>query len=96
MNPIESLESNLKAKFPEARTKIDRPYKADGVWFLDIRLNGYLVIVQWQEGKDFGVSTVLTPDQSEIKVSYGEGVDETWETEEVVLNRISTILDGMG
>ena len=83
--PIETLQRSLKARFPEAIVALDRPRKASGKWFLDIALNQHPVIVQWQQGKDFGVSS------SPNKV-FGEGADEVYQDEEAAYGRIVSLL----
>src|SRR6187402_1456698 len=83
--PIESLERSLKKRFPDARVALDRPRKASGTWFLDIALNQHPVIVQWQKGKGFGISS------SPEKV-YGEGADEVYKDEEAAYGRIVSLL----
>lgn len=83
--PIESLERSLKRRFPNAQVALDRPRKASGVWFLDIALNLHPVIVQWQQGKEFAVSS------SPEKV-FGEGADEIYKDEEAAYGRIVSLL----
>lgn len=83
--PIEKLERTLKGRFPDAHVALDRPRKASGAWFLDIALNQHPVIVQWQQGKEFGISS------SPEKV-YGEGADEVYKDEEAAYGRIVSLL----
>lgn len=83
--PIESLESHLRERFPEASVQLDRPRKRSGVWYLDIRQNGHPVIIQWQEGKGFGVSSPAAP-------GYGEGADEEYPDEEATYGRVVSLL----
>lgn len=83
--PIESLEQSLKTRFPDAHVALDRPRKASGVWFLDIALNQHPVIVQWQKGKEFGISS------SPEKV-FGGGADEVYKDEEAAYGRIISLL----
>ncbi|MFM7843043.1 MAG: helix-turn-helix domain-containing protein [Planctomycetota bacterium] len=83
--PIEKLGRTLKGRFPDAHVVLDRPRKASGAWFLDITLNQHAVIVQWQQGKEFGISS------SPEKV-YGEGADEVYKDEEAVYGRIVSLL----
>lgn len=83
--PIESLEHLLKTRFPDAHVALDRPRKASGIWFLDISLNQHPVIVQWQKGKEFGISS------SPEKV-FGGGADEVYRDEEAAYCRIISLL----
>lgn len=82
---IESLERSLKKRFPQAQIALDRPRKESGVWVLDIALDQHPVIVQWQKGKDFSISS--SPDRS-----YGEGADEVYNLEEAAFARIVSLL----
>ncbi len=83
--PIESLEHSLRGRFPDARFTLDRPRKASGVWFLNITLNQHPVIVQWQKGKEFGVS-------SSSERVFGEGADEVYNDEEAAYGRVVSLL----
>lgn len=83
--PVESLQRSLKKRFPEAHVALDRPRKASGVWFLDISLNQHSVIVQWQPGKEFGISS--WPEKV-----YGDGADEVYNDEEAAYGRIVSLL----
>jgi hypothetical protein len=83
--PIEALERSLKERFPAAHIALDRPRKASGAWFLDIAFDQHPVIVQWQKGKEFGISS------SPEKV-YGEGADEVYKDAEAAYGRIVSLL----
>lgn len=83
--PIESLEHSLRKRFPGAHVTLDRPRKASGAWFLDIALDGHPVIVQWQKGRGFGIS-------SSLERVYGEGADEVYKDEEAAHGRIVSLL----
>jgi hypothetical protein len=83
--PIESLERALKSRFPEAHIAMDRPRKTSGAWFLDIALNRHPVIVQWQHGKEFGISS--SPEKA-----FGDGADEAYKDEEAAYGRIVSLL----
>jgi hypothetical protein len=83
--PIESLERSIKSRFPEAQVSLDRPRKSSGIWFLDITLHQHPVIVQWQQGKDFGVS-------SSPQRVLGDGADEVYKDQEAVYGRVISLL----
>jgi DNA-binding transcriptional regulator YiaG len=85
MMPIESLDRSLKERFPDAQVSIDRPRKSSGVWFLDITHADHSVIVQWQEGKEFGIT-------SSTERTYGERADEVYKDEEAAYGRIVSLL----
>jgi DNA-binding transcriptional regulator YiaG len=86
--PIESLERQLRKRFPEASIQIDRPKNRSGIWYLDIKQEAHPVMIQWQEGKGFGVSSSSAP-------GYGEGADEAYQDEEATYGRaVSLLLSG--
>lgn len=82
---IESLERSLKKRFPDAQVSVDRPRKASGVWFLDITQADHPVIVQWQRGKEFGIT-------SSAEHAYGGRADEVYKDEEAAYGRIVSLL----
>lgn len=85
LTPIESLERTLRKRFPEVHILLDRPRKPAGKWFLDIALDDHSVNVQWQKGRDFGISS--SPERA-----YGEGADEVYKEEEAAYGRIVSLL----
>lgn len=84
-NPIELLEHKLRKRFRAAAVSLDRPAKKQGTWFLDIERNGHRVVVQWKEGRGFGVSC----SQQHI---YGEGADEVYQELEAAFARVVCLL----
>lgn len=85
MLPIESLSRSLRNRFPDARISIDRPRKDSGVWFLDISQADHPVIVQWQKGREFGIT-------SSAEHAYGGRADEVYKDEEAAYGRIVSLL----
>lgn len=85
MRLIESLKFSLDKRFPDARISIDRPSKNSGVWFLDIMHADHPIVVQWQEGKEFGIT-------SSAEHAYGERADEVYKDEEAAYGRIVSLL----
>lgn len=83
--PIETLEKQLKKRFPAASISLDRPRKQSGIWYLDVELDGHPVVIQWQEGLGFGVSS--SPEHA-----YGEGADEVYPNEEAAYGRVVSLL----
>jgi len=83
--PMEWLEQELTKRFPAAKVSLDRPRKTSGLWFLDITLDDHNVAVQWQQGKNFGVSAAA-------EHAYGEGPDEIYPTEEAAYGRVLSLL----
>lgn len=83
---MKTLERRFRDRLPAAVTRIDRPQKDTGIWFLDVELDGHQVIVQWQPGRGFGVSSPSSAP------GYGEGADEVYGDEETVLERVVSLL----
>ena len=82
---IRSLHEKLKARFPKAVFELDEPTRVNGAAFLDARLNGHSVTVEWRKKKGFGIS-------SRSDVGYGEGVDEIYTSEEDAFKRVVSLL----
>jgi len=86
--PIESLQRQLRRRFSDATIELDRPKKRSGIWYLDITRAAHLVIIQWQEGKGFGIT-------SSSEHAYGDGADEVYPDEEATYCRtVSLLLSG--
>ena len=83
--PIEILEKQLRSRFPEARILLDRPRKRSGVWYLDVTHDGHPLIIQWQEGSGFGISS--SPEHA-----YGDGADEVYRDDEAIYGRAISLL----
>lgn len=82
---IESLEHQLRKRFPKATITLDRPKKSTGVWYLDIVNDGHPVAIQWKAGAGFGISSSATHD-------YGDGADEVHAEEEAAYGRVVSLL----
>lgn len=76
--PIETLKSLLEVRFPELEARIDAPDHQAGRWFLDLRLEGHLVDVQWTEADGFGVSSQAEPGYGELSHEVYVGLDEAY------------------
>lgn len=62
MNPIETLEAEIKRAIPSAVTRVDRPRLAEGSWWLDAGVGENLVVVEWSPRRGFGVSAFAPDD----------------------------------
>lgn len=89
MNPIERLEGALQERFPAAETELDPAATATGGWFLDVRLAGHHVVVEWRRGRGFGVT-------SNPEIAYGPGADEIIADEKEALKRVAELLETRG
>ena len=55
--------------FPDSTVEITKPRNDDGHWWLDAKINGQWVTVQWIQSKGFGLT-------AREDVAYGTGADE--------------------
>jgi len=87
MNAIETLARKLSARFPEAKVSLDKPSKANGSWFLDVKLGDHPAVVEWRPRRGFGISAGTTH-------GYGEGADERHSGVESAFVRVCDLLTG--
>ena len=85
-NPIERIERALRARFPTSELELDPAATAKGGWFLDARLAGHHVVVEWRPDSGFGVT-------SDPELAYGEGADEVFAGEGAALSRVIELLE---
>lgn len=65
--PLHEFEAEIRSILPECRTSMDLPLTPDGMWWLDITLQGRVVVAQHQhcKGLYLGVSLVVPDDNDE-------------------------------
>jgi DNA-binding transcriptional regulator YiaG len=85
MNALERLQGRLAARFPDAVLAIDRPATETGSWWLDARLQGHLVVVEWRPERGFGISTPSKDD-------YGSKPHEVFEVADSAYDRLVELL----
>jgi hypothetical protein len=85
-NELKLLTEDVKRVFG-ITTYMRRPMNPGGFWFLDVCLDDYLVVVEWAEGKGFGVTSVNDDD-----AGWGEGPDESYDTREEATQRVLDLL----
>lgn len=85
-NPIERLQRALRARLPGAELELDPAETSTGGWFLDARLEGHHVVVEWRSGQGFGIT-------SNPELDYGQGADETIADEAAALARMVELLE---
>ncbi len=85
MNDIETIQRDLRARFPGLTIKIDPPSDPAGTWFIDVRHNRRTLTIQWKQGRGFGVSAEVG--------GYGEGADEVYSTPSQIEDRVAELLD---
>lgn len=82
---IQSLEKHLRKRFPDAHIELDEPSSKEGIWYLDVREDGHLVLIQWSKGQPFGIS--CSPNHA-----YGERPDEVYDNEEAAFARVVSLI----
>lgn len=90
MNPIETMEKQIRESVPETWTRLRRPRNPQGEWWLDARQDDHLVTVQWSPRRGFGVSV------NAFGNGYGEGPDETFANRQDAADRVLGLLKTKG
>ncbi len=80
MNEIEWLVEQLKARLPEATSKVDEPHHPTGNHWLDVTKRETRVTVEWRPGQGFGFFA--------DDAGYGEGPEEVIPEKEKALEKI--------
>lgn len=88
-NPIERMERSVRARFPAAELELDPAATRTGGWFLDVRLAGHHVLVEWRLDRGFGIT-------SDPELAYGEGADEVFTDEGAAFSRVIELLETRG
>lgn len=86
MNPFNQIVQALRKRFPTAEITVDSPESNGGSWFLDVKLNGYSLVVEWRRKRGFGIVAGR-------EVDYGEGADEIYRTRQSTARRILELLE---
>jgi transcriptional regulator with XRE-family HTH domain len=85
---ISLIQKKIRHRFPEAKIAVDPPSNPKGSWFLDVRLDGQLVAVEWRKDRGFGITT--NPGIG----GYGSGVHETIQDAQSTCKRITALILG--
>ena len=86
MNSIEALKRDIERALPRVETKLRRPRRQDGHWWLDSTYDGHGVTIEWSPRRGFGISTDGLGD------GYGEGPDEVVADREAAAKRVVELL----
>jgi DNA-binding XRE family transcriptional regulator len=86
MNSIEVLKREIERALPGVETKLRKPRKDGGSWWLDAKHGGHVVVVEWSPRRGFGISTD-DPDDG-----YGEGPDEVLVGRDAAAERVVELL----
>lgn len=86
MNSIETLKRDIERALSGVETKLRKPRKDSGNWWLDARHNGHVVTVEWSPRRGFGVST------DDLEDGYGEGPDEVISDRNAAAARVVELL----
>jgi len=87
MNELGQLEERLRQALPSVRLTLTEPAAADGVWWLDIEYEGRRVVVEWQAGRAFGITSEAFAD-----TPFGVGPEEMAQGIDEASDRIMGIL----
>ena len=90
MNPIETMERDIRSALPTAWTRLRRPRDLHGEWWLDAKQDDHVVTSQWSLRRGFGVSASALGD------GYGDGPEETFESREHATARVLVLLRTKG
>jgi DNA-binding XRE family transcriptional regulator len=85
LTPIESLEKQLRKRFPNATLSLDKPTRRSGTWYIDLTWKEHSVLIQWRENLGFGIS-------SSESQHYGEGADEVYHDLEAAYSRVVSLV----
>jgi DNA-binding transcriptional regulator YiaG len=85
MNDLQQLRERLAERFPTASLTIDAPGLDTGTWFLDARLRGHLVVVQWRADRGFGITTPT-------RDNFNAKPDELYECLDAAYDRVVDLL----
>jgi len=89
VNPVLTLKERLQRRFPGASVAVDAPSRADGVWFLDVKLKDHSLALQWSPQRGFGVSAGRA-------ATFGEGPDELYKSAARAYERAVALLLSRG
>ncbi|HEX2079540.1 MAG TPA: XRE family transcriptional regulator [Longimicrobium sp.] len=84
-NDLEQLKERLEARFPDASLTMDRPESETGTWWLDARVQGHLVVIQWRPDRGYGISTPTRDD-------YGSKPHELYDCADAAYKRAVDLL----
>ena len=82
------FEQKVHQRFPLATIDVDAPSNPNGLWFIDVNLQGHSIVVQWKELQGFAITTNPSDE------AYGERPHETFQDEENAFKRITSLLLG--
>jgi transcriptional regulator with XRE-family HTH domain len=86
MNSIEALKRDIESALSGVETKLRKPRKETGHWWLDAMYNGHVVTVEWSPRRGFGIST------DDEEGGYGEGPDEVFTDRAAATTRVIELL----
>ena len=82
---IKNLVRLLRKGVPRAEVAVDAPSRASASWFVDVRSGKQAFAIEFRPALGFGLSSAPSD-------GLGEGPDEFLESEDVVVERIRTLL----
>ena len=70
LSPIDTLNLDLKAKFPDAKIEIRKADDPKGFQFLNLRLHDLEIAVEWKQDEGFGISS-FSANSNELEGLFG-------------------------
>ncbi len=75
MNPIERMQAELSARFPDLSMEVGHPELDTGFWDMDISRSGtFLMSINWREKDGFSFST---PKPDDLYGPHDPGISPT-------------------
>lgn len=89
--PFTGIRGDLEQRLPRVEISVDPPVKEDGVWWMDVRLNGITVVVQWiPKISKFGVSNSSGGDVNNFTHQPDEIYSDSMSASERVIQILTT------
>lgn len=84
-NDVERLRAQIQERFPDGSYTLLKPRTQTGSWWLDARLNGYVLTIEWRPSRGFGLST---PTEGDAFL----GPDEVYQDADAAYERAKALL----
>lgn len=85
MNELEVLINIIRSSLPGASTQLDTPDRPEDRWWVDLKLRGHGVTVEWRQDWGFGISAPATS-------GFGEAPEEHIMDMQLAASRVIELL----
>lgn len=86
-NPIKTLLGTVRKHFPSIGATLESADPAGTLWYLNLKFNGYPLVVDWSSKGGFGILAGRAPE-------YGESADEIVFDYKGAVERVLALLEG--